>query len=171
LWSYKYILRNLELEKQNYYLFADYLDARIRFVHNWFPLESLSQQLQPLIKRSAVLRLIETDLNQELSLLRKPTDDQVRSSCRSLFPLLERALREYSSSKGWRGGSGNLNLLINQFEQAAALTTDSIDLLRFVAKPNRDYIGHGRDIPVPIAKLVLATLIDLFARLGTELSS
>jgi hypothetical protein len=171
LWGYKYLLRNLELDKQSYYLLADRLDARIRFVDNWFPLESLSQQLLPLTERSCVLVPVARDLNHELELLRKPTDDQIRSSCRSLFPLLERALREYSSRREWPGKSGNLDVLINQFERADALSKDTIELLRFVAKPKRDYTQHGREMPVPIAKVVLATLIELFVRLAKEVNA
>ena len=94
-WAYKYHLTNLSLPKQLYYLFADRLGARVRFVHEWFALEAASSTLERAMRRGTVLPRVSPELTHELSLLRTPTDAQLQASCRSLFPVLERAMREY----------------------------------------------------------------------------
>ncbi len=167
--GYKYKLCDIELDQQSYYIFADRLDAQIRFLNRWFPLEILSRQLQEQIEQDSLLTSIETDLVHEMSLLRRPTNVQIAASCRSLFPLLERALRDYASRQGWSGNSGNLDQLINQFDSARALSKETITFLRMVAKPYRDYILHGSELPIPVAKVVLAVLLDVFSSLGSEL--
>lgn len=165
-WGYKYILHDLTLPKQLYYLLADHLDAKIRFVHEWFALESISKQLEHAMHHGKVLHPIASDLRHELLLLRSPSDRQIQSSCRSVFPLLERAMREHIESGLSGKKAGTLDDLVRRFESAKTVSPDTIDLLRFVLKPKRDYIEHGRALPVQAAKLVLLTTLDILARLG-----
>lgn len=166
VWAYKYHLSNLALPKQFYYLFADRLRARIRFVHEWFALESASTKLESALNKGKVLPAVADDLRHELALLRTPSEAQLHASCRSLFPVLERALRQFVEMRPPGSKAGTLDDLIRRFESARWLQPETIELLRFVMKPKRDYIEHGRRLPTPIAKLVLATLLDVLARLG-----
>ena len=80
-------------------------------------------------------------------------------------------MRDYAEKAGWSGKKNSLDNLINQFGSENALSGDTVELLRFIAKPKRDYIEHGRDIPVSVAKLVLATILDLLIRLAGELDA
>lgn len=165
-WAYKYHLSDLTLSKQLYYLFADRLRAHIRFVHEWFALESASSKLESVLRKGKVLPAVADDLRHELALLRSPSEAQLHASCRSLFPVLERAMRQFVESRPSAPKVGTLDDLIRRFESAHWLKPETIELLRFVMKPKRDYIEHGRKLPTPIAKLVLATLLDVLARLG-----
>lgn len=85
VWGYKYPLRNVSLPKQLYYIFADRLDAKVRFIHEWFALESVTKQLFRAMRSDSILSCVESDLEHELSLLRSPTEKQIQSSCRSIF--------------------------------------------------------------------------------------
>ena len=166
VWAYKYHLENLALPKQLYYLFADRLKAKVRFVHEWFALESASTKLTSVLREGTVLPHVADDLRHELALLRTPSEAQLHASCRSLFPVLERALRQFVESRPSATKTGTLDDLIRRFESARWLEPETIELLRFVMKPKRDYIEHGRKLPTPVAKLVLATLLDVFVRLS-----
>lgn len=166
VWGYKYILQDLTLPKQLYYLLADQIDAKIRFVHEWFALESVSKQLERAMYHGKLLHPIASDLRYELLLLRSPSDRQILSSCRSVFPLLERAMREHVESGLSGKKAGTLDELVRWFESTKTVSQDTIELLRFVLKPKRDYIEHGRALPVQAAKLVLVTTLDILARLG-----
>jgi len=166
VWAYKYHLANLALPKQLYYLFADRLRAQVRFVNEWFALEAASNKLEKVLHRGKVLPAVSDDLRHELALLRTPSEAQLYASCRSLFPVLERALRQFVESRPSGKKAGTLDDLIRRFESARWLQQDTIELLRFIVKPKRDYIEHGRKLPLPVAKLVLATLLDVLARLS-----
>ncbi len=166
VWAYKYHVASASLPKQLYYLFADRLRARVRFVHEWFALESLSSRLEGAIRRGTVLPRVASELEHELLLLKAPSEAQIYSSCRSLFPVLERAMREQVESRPGAARAGTLDDLIRRFESAHWITPETIELLRFVMKPKRDYIEHGRKLPTPIAKLVLSTLLEVLIRLG-----
>lgn len=48
-----------------------------------------------------------------------------------------------------------LDHLIQRFESNKTVSDDTIELLRFLLKPKRDYIEHGRPLPLLIAKTVL----------------
>ena len=166
VWAYKYHFADASLPKQLYYLFADRLRARVRFVHEWFALESLSNKLESAILRGTVLPRVSVDVKHELSLLRAPSESQIHASCRSLFPVLERAMREHIESKPSASRAGTLDDLIRRFESAHWVHPETIELMRFVMKPKRDYIEHGRKLPTPLAKLVLSTLLEVLIRLG-----
>lgn len=166
VWAYKYHLSSLALPKQLYYLFADRLRAQVRFVHEWFALEAASSKLEAVLHKGKVLPAVAVDLRHELALLRSPSEAQLHASCRSLFPLLERALREFAESRPSATKAGNLDDLIRRFESARWLQSETVALLRFIIKPKRDYIEHGGKLPTPVAKLVLATLLDVLARLS-----
>jgi len=168
LFGYKYLLSDLELGKQEFYEFEDRLEGKLRFVNDWFPLDVLSKKLG-VLSRKDVLTCVELDLKHELNLLKKPTNAQIKSSCRSIFPLLERVLRDYSEKQEWSGKAGNIDVLISKYEQNKALSKDTIEMLRFVSKPMRDYIQHGREMGVPVAKVVLATTLESLVRLSDEL--
>lgn len=168
LFGYKYILSDLELVKQEFYEFEDRLGGKIRFVNDWLPLDEMIRKLSH-FSEGDVLRCIEPDLRHELNLLKKPTKFQITSSCKSIFPLLERVLRNHSEKQGWKGKSGNIDVLTNKFEQNEALSQDTIEILRFVARPMRDYIQHGREMGVPVAKVVLVTTLESLVRLRNEL--
>lgn len=163
LWGYKYHLANLSLQKQHYYLFADRLQARVRFVHEWFALEAAVTRLKRATRRGKVLPAIGSSLSHELSLLRAPTDAQVAASCGSLALLLERAIREYVESASGRR-AGNFDDLIRSIDHE--LAPDTTELLRFIAKPMRNFLAHGRALPLSLAKLVLAAQLEVLARLG-----
>jgi hypothetical protein len=165
-WAYKYHLSDLALPKQLFYQFADRLRAHIRFVHEWFALEAASGKLESALRKGKVLPTVADDLRHELALLRSPSEVQLHASCRSLFPILERAMRQFVESRPSAPKVGTLDDLIRRFESAHWVQPETIELLRFVMKPKRDYIEHGRRLPTPIAKLVLATLLDVLARLG-----
>lgn len=166
VWAYKYRLENLKLPKQLYYIFADRLNANIRFVHDWFALETPLRQLEMAMRRGKLLPQIQVDLQHELSLLRTPTSTQVQASCRSLFPLLEQAMRKYIEFGSTAIRAGTLDDLIRKFESKRVVSQDTIELLRFVIKPKRDYIEHGRSLPEPIARLVLVTLLNVLCSFG-----
>lgn len=166
VWAYKYHLEDVSLPKQLYYLFADRLQAKVRFVHEWFALESLSSKLEGAVRRGTVLPRVAGELTHELALLKAPTDLQIHSSCRSLFPVLERAMREHIESRPAASKAGTLDDLIRRFESSHYVSPETIELLRFVMKPKRDYIEHGRKLPTPLAKLVLSTLLEVLIRLG-----
>jgi len=168
LFGYRYLLSDLELGKQEFYEFEDRLEGKLRFVNDWFPLDVLSKKLDMLLKRD-VLTCVGMDLKHDLSLLKKPTNAQIKSSCRSIFPLLERVLRDYSEKQEWSGKTGNIDVLINKYGQNKALSKDTIEMLRFVSKPMRDYIQHGRKMGIPVAKVVLATTLESLVRLSDEL--
>ena len=170
LFGYKYMLPNLELNKQVFYLFSDRLDAKIRFEADWFPLDLIIKQLLKLLKNELLL-CIKEDLKHELNLLKNPTDIQIQSSCRSIFPLLERVLRNYSEAQGWRGKDHNIDLLINKYDNNKILNKDTIELLRFVSKPMRDYIQHGHTIGISVAKVVLATILESLVLICSELEN
>lgn len=166
LYDYKYILSNLELNKHEFYEFEDRLEGKIRFTNNWFPLEELLEKLDG---PNVILKSIETDLKHELGLLKKATNMQIQSSCRSLFPLLERVLRDYCEKKKWRGKISNMDHLINRYDEKNALSKDSVEILRFISKPMRDYIEHGREIGISVAKVVLASILESLIRINSEL--
>lgn len=165
-WGYKYLLTDLILPKQLYYLLADRLDAKIRFVHEWFALESISKRLDHAIQYGKILRPIAADLNHEIALLRSPSDAQIQSSCRSIFPLLERAMREHVESSLSGKKAGTLDNLVRQFESKRTVSPATIELLRFVLKPKRDYIEHGRTLPIVLAKIVLVTTLEILVHFG-----
>jgi hypothetical protein len=165
-WAYKYHLSDVSLPKQLYYLFADRLSARVRFVHDWFALESLSTKLENAIRRGKVLPRVDAEVRHELLLLKAPSEPQIHTSCRSLFPVLERAMREHVESRPGAARAGTLDDLIRRFEAARWVTPETIELMRFVMKPKRDYLEHGRALPTPLAKLVLSTLLEVLIRLG-----
>ena len=162
----KYHVADLALPKQLYYLFADRIGAKVRFVHEWFALEAVSTRLEDALRRGKVLPPVAAALRHELSLLRTPTEAQIQASCRSLFPLLEGAMRAYMEAGSSGKRAGTLDDLIRRFESAKVVSTETIELLRFIMKPKRDYVEHGRHLPAPLAKLVLATLLDIMSRLG-----
>lgn len=166
VWAFKYHLANASLPKQLYYLFADRLRAKVRFVHEWFALESLSSKLEGAIQRGKLLPRVATEIKHELSLLRAPSESQIHASCRSMFPVLERAMREHVESRPGAAKAGTLDDLIRRFESAHWVNPETIELMRFVMKPKRDYIEHGRKLPTPLAKLVLSTLLEVLIRLG-----
>jgi hypothetical protein len=166
VWAYKYRMPSASLPKQLYYLFADRLRARVRFVHEWFALEAASSKVRNALHRGKVLPAVATDIEHELSLLRTPTEAQLQASCRSLFPVLERAMRVYVEAKPGVVRVGTLDDLIRRFESEKLVDAETIELLRFVMKPKRDFVEHGRKLPIPIAKLVLATLLEILARLS-----
>lgn len=166
VWAYKYHLTNLALPKQLYYLFSDRLGAQVRFVHEWFALESTSGKLEAVLHRGKILPSVAGDIRHELALLKTPSEAQIHASCRSLFPLLERAMRQFAESRPHAKKAGTLDDLIRQFESARWLHPETIELLRFVMKPKRDYIEHGRKLPTPIAKLVLVTLLEVLVSLS-----
>ncbi|WP_169315568.1 hypothetical protein [Thiocystis violascens] len=116
LFGYKYILKNLELNKQEFYEFADRLEGKIRFNNDWFPLDAMRNKLLSVSNKGA-LSCISRDLAHELELLKKPTSRQVVSSCRAIFPLLERTLREHVGKKEWKGRADNMDLLVNMHEK------------------------------------------------------
>ena len=62
--------------------------------------------------------------------------------------------------------AGTLDDLIRKFESKRVVSQDTIELLRFVIKPKRDYIEHGRSLPEPIARLVLVTLLNVLCSFG-----
>lgn len=165
VWAYKYQLVGATLPKQLYYLFADRLCAKVRFVHEWFALESVSNKLTSAMSRGRVLPRVAPDIAHELALLRSPTEIQLQASCRSLFPVLERAMREYIEAKTGKR-AGTLDELVNRFASDNLLNAETIELLRVAIKPQRDYLAHGRQLPTFLTKLTLAILLEVMARLG-----
>jgi hypothetical protein len=166
LQAYKYHMPSASLPKQFYYQFADRLSAKVRFVHEWFALESLTTRLRGALHRGAILPRVAEALEHELTLLRAPSELQIQSSCRSLFPLVERAMRDHIESASTTAKARTLDDLIRRFEESRIVAPETIELLRFVTKPTRDYFEHGRSLPTPMAKLVLSTLLEVFVRLG-----
>ena len=75
-------------------------------------------------------------------------------------------MRAYMEAGSSGKRAGTLDDLIRRFESAKVVSTETIELLRFIMKPKRDYVEHGRHLPAPLAKLVLATLLDIMSRLG-----
>ena len=165
-WAYKYSLENLTLPKQLYYQLTDRLKPRTRFVHEWFALETASNKLYAAISRGKILPKLDKELRHELTLLRSPNDMQLQASCRSLFPLLERGMRTYIEDKSTRHRAGTLDELIQRFASEKWLHQDAVELLKLAMKPNRDFILHGRALPVSVARLVLVMLLEVLTHLG-----
>jgi hypothetical protein len=169
LWAYKYLLTDLKLTKQEYYIFSDRLDAKIRFEQEWFPINGVISQLEYISKKSMILSCIEKDLLHELSHLRNLSDQQAKSSCRSLFPLIERVLRSHSTSMAWKGKTNNFDNLITQYDLNSNLSKELISLLRFIVKPMRDMIEHGIDLSMTVSKVILTTMLDILVKFVGEI--
>jgi len=141
LWGYKYKIENISIGKDPFYILTDRLEARIRFISAY-----------------------------QIKSLKTPSEQVIKSACMSVFPVLEKFLRSIAVTKGWKTKNLTLDPLIKKFESANLLSDDTIQLLWMVAKPYRDAVSHGKYLTISVSKVVLATLFDVFVRIGNDLS-
>jgi len=171
LWGYKYKIENISMGKDPFYILTDRLEARIRFISDWSSIDENSRSLSTSLKRNKIYFPIKNDLEYQIQVLKKPSESSIRSASMAVFPILEKFLRLLARDKGWKTKNLTLSPLITKFESTNAFSDDTIQLLRMVAKPYRDAVSHGKDLSVPVSKVVLATMFDIFLRIGSEISS
>lgn len=166
LWGYKYKLSGLQLEKTIFYKFADRLNPNIRFLTDWSSLDEIICALRNTLKRSRILKVIEQDLISEINRLSTADSTTYESVTASMLRLLEKLLRYVRSLKSWQFSANNLDQLINGIANNLSLPDEQLQMLRLISKPYRDYVLHGHPLAFPVAKVLLATVIDLFVRLS-----
>ncbi|MCK4816705.1 hypothetical protein KA005_13120 [bacterium] len=171
LWGYKYKIENLSIGKDPFYILTDRLEARIRFISDWSSIDENSRSLSADLKRNKIFLPIKNDLEYQINVLKQPSESSIKSACMAMFPTLEKFLRLLAKDKGWKTKNITLDPLIAKFESAGVLSDDTLQLLRMVAKPYRDAVLHGKDLSIPVSKVVLATMFDIFLRIGSEISS
>ena len=171
LWGYKYELQGLSVPRDVFFILTDRLDARVRLRGVWNLFEEAVSHVRLLAPHSPTLGRIRSELENDLSAHGQFTEEGVDRLLRSLFPLLERMLREDATARGWSTRALKLDGLVRKLESAAALSDDSLQLASLVAKPYRDVILHGRRLALPVARVVLVALLEAFARLARDLDA
>lgn len=158
LWGYKYVLEGLLLPKDPFYILTDRLEARVRFLNTWTSLDEARRELMPVLRASGSLSSIKADLKHAISAPGTLIGPGLDTACRAIFPLLERLLRDVANRRGWPVHRKNFDGLITLFETNRALSDDTIQVLRLVAKPFRDVVLHGRRLAPPLPKSSLLQL-------------
>ena len=170
LWGYKYKIENISIGKDPFYILTDRLEARIRFISDWASIDEHSRELSVAMAIGDLYDTIKYDLAYQIKSLKTPSEQVIKSACMSVFPVLEKFLRSIAVTKGWKTKNLTLDPLIKKFESANLLSDDTIQLLWMVAKPYRDAVSHGKYLTISVSKVVLATLFDVFVRIGNDLS-
>jgi len=170
LWGYKYRLEDLTISKDAFYILTDRLNARTRFTNSWTSLDEPMCALTPLLT-CEILKDIRPSLECELKRLLYPTEEVINAAIRNLTPLLERLLRNIACERGWSGTAKNLDRLIVIFDEKKVIQDNTKQLLRLVSKPYRDHVTHGYRLALPVARVVLVSILDVFARVVIDVST
>lgn len=164
----KYLLSGLKVNQAAFYIYADKLNAHVRFRTEW---ASIDEPLGHLIGSlsSKALKPVHTELRQAISQLRDPHLKTYDPVCAELLRLTEKLLRNIRQQKQWKFKGDTLDSLVTGVSQAVPLSEDTTQMLRLVSKPYRDYILHGHSLSPTVAKTVLATTMEAISRLSAEL--
>lgn len=166
--GHKYALTDLRVDQSAFYVYADKLNARVRFRTEWASIdEPLSHLLRSL--STEALKPVRPELEQAISQLRDPKLNSYDPVCAELLRLTEKVLRNVRQRKQWKFKGDTLDGLVTGVSQAASLSEDTTQMLRLVSKPYRDYILHGHSLTPTVAKAVLATIMEAISRLSAEL--
>jgi hypothetical protein len=168
--GHKYALTNLRVDQSAFYIYADKLDARIRFRTEW---ASIDEPLSHLVRSLSTdtLKPVRPELEQAISQLRDPKLKSYDPICAELLRLTEKVLKNIRQQKRWKFKGDTLDGLIAGVSQAASLSEDTAQMLKLVSKPYRDYILHGHSLTPTVAKTVLATTMEAVSRLSAELET
>jgi len=169
--GHKYEIEGVEIAKEPFYIFSDRLEAGIRFYDSWTAIDEPKRNLNMLLPHSDSLSCIRDELREELSRIDVSSSAQVKSACRSIIPLLEHLLRTNAESRGWSVSGKNLDGLIRDFETGGILDSDTIEELRLVAKPYRDYTTHGRPLTDKVSRVTLVLTLEIITKVGRELDA
>lgn len=171
VWGYKYSLEGLTAPRDAFFILTDRLDARIRLRAHWNALDEALGSVRIRLPHSVTLGRVGPFLEHDLKVHGSLTETGVDQLLRSLFPLFERMLREDAIARGWPTHNLSLDHLIRKLDQANKLANDSKQLASLVAKPYRDVLLHGHCLALPVARVVLVTLLDAFARVARDLDA
>jgi hypothetical protein len=171
LWGYKYELEGLSAPRDVFFILTDRLEARVRLRGSWSLFQESVRNVRLRLADSNALGRIRSELEGDLSTYTEFTEEGVDRLLRSLFPLLERMLREDAATRGWSTHGLRLDALLRKLEGVHVLSDDSRQLALLVAKPYRDSILHGRRLALPVARVVVVTLLDTFTRIARDLDA
>lgn len=174
LWGYKYGWGSIELPELCFYELADRLDANVRFQVEWSPVDEPTARLQAALEDSLSLQLIRDRLEPLLDRIPRDYAPDLEGLAGDALVLFEKLLRKVRQQVGWsrqHGSAGGLNPLIDQLKSGIYLPQDQESLLRIIAKPYRDYVLHGHDMPAIIARPVLGTSLELLRMLSGTLDT
>ena len=172
LWGHKYELEGLLAPRDVFFILTDRLNARVRFRGTWDLFAEAERRLRLMLAaNSRALGRIRQELQDELTADGRVTDKSVDRRLRSLFPLLERMLREDAAARRWRTEGLRLDALIRQLGTRRVISDDSRQYASLVAKPYRDVVLHGRRLAPSVARAVLEALFDTFTRLARDLDA
>jgi len=162
LGGYKYKAKNLVVNQQAFYVYADKLRARVRFKTDWAAVE---EAIRPLIGalHSPALEPIRTDLRQCIDQLQQPQLRTYESVCAEMLRLTEKLLRKIHELRGWDARGATLDKLIQNLVGNLRTPDDLEQMLKLISKPYRDYVHHGRPLSPTVAKTLLATAMEAIA--------
>jgi hypothetical protein len=168
--GHKYALTDLRVDHSAFYIYADKLNARLRFRTEW---ASIDEPLNHLLRclSTETLKPVRSELEQAISQLHDPKLKSYDPVCAELLRLTEKVLRNVREQKQWKFKGDTLDGLVAGVSQAASLSEDTTQMLKLVSKPYRDYIVHGHSLTPTVAKTVLATTMEAVSRLSAELES
>ena len=168
--GHKYPLSNLVVDQSAFYIYADKLNARVRFKNDWASIEEPMQHVLRSLS-SVTLGAVRPELEQALETLRNPNLRSYDPICAELLRLTEKLLRHVRQERQWKFKGDTLDGLVVGVSQALPLSEETAQMLKLVSKPYRDYILHGRSLTPIVAKTVLATTLEALSRLSAELAS
>ena len=165
-WSflgYKYTWRNVSLDTDVFYELADRLGARVRLVSEWAAIDEVSTELAHLVTHSSALAPRRQQLREMLQRLRTPTAATYESVALDSLRCLEGLLRLSAEDNGWKGKQDTLPNLIQLASNRISMSGQDLELLKF-SKHVRDYLGHGHEPELHMAKMSVVMAIQALIR-------
>jgi hypothetical protein len=166
--GHKYALSDLRVDQSAFYIYADKLNARVRFRTEWASIDEPLGHLLRSVSADA-LKSVRPELEQAISQLRDPKLKSYDPVCAELLRLTEKLLRNVRQQNQWKFKGDTLDGLVAGVSQAASLSEETTQMLKLVSKPYRDYVLHGHSFTPTVAKTVLATTMEAISRLSAEL--
>lgn len=167
-YGYKYAWRGVTIDKDVFYELCDRLEARIRFATEWAAIDEAAAELGRVLGSSAFLKPRGRQLRGLLKRLRKADAVTYESAASDALRCLEGALRLSAEVSGWRGRKDNLPNLIQLLSKNASVRDEDLQVLRFT-KHVRDYLEHGHQPGLHMAKMSLVLAIQSLIRVATIL--